>query len=451
MNSIIAKIIGRDVKDKTIAKNILLSFIVRFFAFLLALIKMPMYIKFFNNEEVLGIWFTILSLLVWIFNFDLGIGNGLRNNLVKVIEKDNKKETKEYISSAYISTFILIIFLGLIFLIVIPIINWNSFFNTSSTIVSEEVFQKTITIVLFGLLLQFLLKLINSIMYSLQKSFVPGLHNFISELLLLIVLFFINNNIPIMEKLPIIAIIYSICMCLPLLITSIIMFSNKLKYARPSLKSFTIKSAKTVLFIGGLFFWIQILYMIIVNTNEYLITWFIGPKYVVQYQIYNKLFSLIGTLCTLLLTPIWSMVTKALVNKDFDWINNLYKKLKRITLIAIICEFLIIPFLQILVNVWLKEDAISVNYLYAVAFAISGSLLIWNGVISTIVNGMGKLKTQFITLTIGVFINVPLAYLFCKCFSSWIGVVVANIISFIPYCVIQPFLINKYIKEFKKI
>lgn len=447
MNKKLKLLIGNDQKDKIVVKNILFSFTIRFLALILSLIKMPMYISFFDNSEVLGIWFTILSILTWIFNFDLGIGNGLRNNLVKTMETKDDTKIKECISSAYISIFLVIIIIGIIGIIFIPLVNWNSFFNTSSNYISNEVFKRTMYIVLIGLLLQFFLKLINSIMYALQKSFLPGLFNFISEFLLVIAIIFLNDDMLITEKLPIMALLYGICTCLPLLIANVITFTFKFKESRPSFKSFTLKSAKSILLIGGMFFWIQIMYMVIVNTNEYLITWFVGPNYVVEYQIYNKLFSLIGTLFTLFLSPIWSMVTKALVNKDYIWIKSLYKKLKIITLIAVLCEFAIIPFLQLLVKIWLGSAAIHINYLYAILFAISGSILIWNSVISTIVNGMGKLKIQFYALTVGVFLNIPLAYIFCKLLSGWIGVVLANIISFIPYCIIQPIFLEKYLKN----
>ena len=447
MNNIISKFIGKDQKDKTIVKNVIYSFIIRALAIILGLVKMPMYIRYFNNSEVLGIWFTILSILTWIFNFDLGIGNGLRNKLVKPIEDNNNQEIKKYISSAYISIFVLVFFIGIIISTIIPIINWNKFFNTSTNYISNSVFIKGMFIILLGLLLQFLLKLINSIFYAYQKSYMPSMLAFISEVLLLIAILLLNPNKEISFKFYLIAILYTLCMSLPLLLSTFIMFSTKLKKSKPSIKFFSKKHAKLILTLGGLFFWIQIMYMIIVNTNEYLITWFVGPKYVVDYQIYYKLFSLIGTLFTLLLTPIWSMVTKAIVNKDYKWVNALYNRLKKLCLLAVTCELLLIPFLQILINIWLKDRAISVNYFYAILFAISGSLIIWNGVISTIVNGMGKLKVQFITLTSGVVLNIPLAYIFCNIFNGWIGVVLANIISFTPYCIIQPIYIKKMIKE----
>lgn len=49
----------------------------------------PLFIHYFNNNEILGIWYTLLSILIWFLNFDLGIGNGIRNNVVKAIANND--------------------------------------------------------------------------------------------------------------------------------------------------------------------------------------------------------------------------------------------------------------------------------------------------------------------------------------------------------------------------
>ncbi|EOU1150939.1 hypothetical protein AB8J25_001843 [Clostridium perfringens] len=54
-------------------------------AILIAFFTTPAYMRYFENESILGVWFTILSVLSWILNFDLGIGNGIRNRLVKTL------------------------------------------------------------------------------------------------------------------------------------------------------------------------------------------------------------------------------------------------------------------------------------------------------------------------------------------------------------------------------
>ena len=69
--------------NSNILSNIIGTVLVRGGSFLIAIVSMPMYLNYFNNNAVLGIWFTILAVLSWMLSFDLGIGNGLRNNLVE--------------------------------------------------------------------------------------------------------------------------------------------------------------------------------------------------------------------------------------------------------------------------------------------------------------------------------------------------------------------------------
>lgn len=106
-----------------------------------------------------------------------------------------------------------------------------------------------------------------------------------------------------------------------------------------------------------------------------------------------------------------------------------------------------IPFLQFGINLWLGDNAIQVNYLYAIAFAMFGSIIIWNGVISSIANGCGELKTQSIFFTIGALIKIPIAWVLVGVFNSWIGVIVANIIAMSLYCIIQPMWLNKFLSK----
>ena len=159
----------------------------------------------------------------------------------------------------------------------------------------------------------------------------------------------------------------------------------------------------------------------------------------------KKLFK--GTVFALALTPIWSAVTKAFAEKDLNWIRSLYKKLCVIALLATACEFLIIPFLQLGVNLWLREDAIKTSIPYAAIFAMMGSLLIWNSVFSNIANGLGKLKTQLICFGIGSVLKIFASWGLVMLLDSWIGVPIANVLAMSVYCIAEPFVIKKTLKS----
>ena len=72
-------------------------------ALVISLFTMPAYMRFFQNQEVLGLWFTVLSVLNWILTFDLGVGNGLRNHLTTAFALNDRKAAQQCISSAYVT------------------------------------------------------------------------------------------------------------------------------------------------------------------------------------------------------------------------------------------------------------------------------------------------------------------------------------------------------------
>ena len=432
--------------NKIIISNVIGAFSIKGIALLLSMFTMPAYIRYFDNEQVLGLWFTMLSILSWILTFDLGIGNGLRNNLVPVIiNKDNIK-IKKYISSAYICIGIVVLICIGIGTSIFKLVDWNIVFNISDEVVSKTTLNKAVLIIFSGIMIQFLLKLVTSILYAMQMS---ALTNFISLLNSIIILLYVllAKTSSIEYNLISLSVAHVVAVNTPLLLTTIFIFTKKLKGCSPSFKYFESEYAKSIMKLGGIFFWVQIMYMILTTTNEFLITWLVDPKYVVEYQIYNKLFTLIGTFFTLGLTPIWSSVTKAVAEEDYIWVNKLFKILKKLTLIAVCFEFIMIIFFQLGINLWLGENSIDVNYVYALVFAVLGSIFIWNGVLSSIANGFGKLKVQAICFTIGTILKIPIAIILVNITSSWIGIIIANIIAMIPYCILEPLVLNKFLNK----
>lgn len=439
-----SKIFNTNENNKAILYNVLGAFVIKGGALVISLFTMPAYMRYFDNQQILGLWFTILSVLSWILSFDLGIGNGLRNHLVPtLVDKDHIK-AKKYISSAYIVIGAIVFVSICLSTVIFRFINWNIIFNIPNSIVSKKTLNITVGIVFSGIMLQFLFKLITSILYAMQKS---ALNNFLALLSSIITLVYVSiaKSTDISSNLILLAVVNVLAVNIPLLFATIIVFTKNLKGCRPELRCFEKKYALDVMKLGGIFFWVQIMYMIITATNEFLITWLTGPEMVVEYQIYNKLFTLIGIIFTLTLTPIWSAVTKAHSEQNISWIKKIYRILKLMAFLAVICEFFMILFLQFGINLWLGDNAIQVNYLYAVIFAVFGSVLIWNGVISSIANGFGELKAQSIFFTLGALIKIPISWLLVGLLNSWIGVVMANIIAMSLYCIIQPIWLNKFL------
>ncbi len=432
---------------KIIIKNVSGAFLIRGFSVILSFFMMPMYIRFFNNQIVLGLWFTLLSVLSWILTFDLGIGNGLRNHLTESLALKKFDEAKKYVSSAYASIGCICLFLVIIFSIVFQFINWNVVLNIRDDVVSSKSLLFAVIIVFVGIIIHFFLKLVSTVLYAIQESSINNLLSLITSLLMLLGLFWVPSSSNNDDNIVRMAIIHAMAVILPLIATSVYLFYfSSLRNIRPSINCFDLLYAKRVLSLGGIFFYAQLVYFFIMSTNEYLITLLTDNLYVVEYRIYNTIFTFGSTLFVLAMTPVWSVVTKALAEKNFNWIERLYKRLMLLAGFGCLAEFLIIPFLQFLINIWLQSKAIEVSLLPAIVFACMGSLMILNSVLSGIANGAGELKTQVIFFTIGAALKIPVA-VFLSHKIGWSGIVVANAVAMFLYCAVQPFWLKAFLRK----
>lgn len=430
-------------KDRIVIHHMIGAFVIKGLALVISLLSTPAYIRFFQNQTALGLWFTINSVLAWVLNFDLGIGNGLRNHLAKTYTEKNEVESKKYISSAYISIGLLCALIAGCFIVIFDKIDWNRIFNINEDIVSSSALLLSVKIVFIGILLQLFFKLINSILYAIQKSSINNFLSLCTSVITLVCLYVLpsgdnNTNIVLM------AVVHLLSVLLPLFVATIIVFSKtELKNCIPRIRYFSVIHMREVLFLGGTFLFIQILYMVIMSTNEYLISFFCSSDDVVIYQLYNKPFSLCGTIFSLALTPVWSAVTKSFSEKDFKWINKLYKKLMTLSMLGIVISFAVIPFVQTFMDIWLGKDFLIIDNWFAIAFAALSSTMILNSVLSSFANGIGKLKVQTISFMIGALVKIPVAFLLVTIMHSWIGVVWANVISMSIYCFVQPAFLKK--------
>lgn len=409
-----------------------------------ALLTTPAYMHYFESNEILGVWFTLLSVLIWILNCDMGIGNGLRNYLVYSINENDWEKSKKYISSSYL----FLSLVGAIILIIVTILgyfaNWNVIFNISELLVDPHILNKTILILLGSIILQFVLRLVTSILYALQEAFVPSLLNLSTNVIMLIYVL-VANRAGTNDNIVFLAIIYLLAVNIPLVIATVWVFTYKIPKAKPSIKYFRKRYAITVLKVGAVFLVLQLIALIVDNTNNYLITIFIGNSAVVEYQVYFKIFNLPMTMVMLLTTSLWSTITKAKAENSWDWISFSYKKYLKLVLLVTIIEFSLIIPLQFIFNIWLGDKTISVNYGIAAVFALSGSIMALRTILANYSNGLCELKIQTIYMTIGAIMNIPLAYILSELFNSYIAIVIANIASMIPYCVAQMVWCHKHV------
>ena len=434
--------------NKLLAGNIAGVLVLKGLGLILSLFSMPLYIDYFDNQIVLGVWFTILSVINWIISFDLGVGNGLRNNLTIAIARNDRIKMRQIISSGY---FILGI-VTVVFMTVVwgasEYVGWNSFFNVSEGVIPAADLRRVVMITISGLIVSFFLRIITSVNAAIQFPVINNVLSFMTSLLLIIWLLVTEPSGTTVDRMFMMSWAYCIIVNVPLIIASVVTFNLPvLKGCSPSFRYIERNAMKGVMFVGVVFFVLQILFMIMTVTNEWFVSKFFSPDDVVEYQIYNRLFQALTNIFMLILMPIVAAITKAFAEKRVDWIGKMKVILYVVTGLASVVQILQAVLLQPIVNFWLGDKAITVDYSVASIFVFSSIIGMWVSVQSAIVIGLNKLNLQLGFFLFAVPFKIAIILIGASHSCTWDIVVLSTGLCLLPYGIVQPFVIERILKR----
>ena len=410
--------------------NTIIMFVIRGLSIAISLLYVPLLLNTLNAAQY-GVWLVITSIVSWVSLMDIGLGNGLRNKLVKPIVDEDVVTCKEYISSAYAALSCFIFFLLCIFIILSNnYLSWNKILNTTD--IDPIELTKLVNVVFIAFGIQFILNLQNSILFAFQKPALSSIITFLSNLFSFLAVLAAVKIWGITDLLRLGCII-SLTPIVVLIISSICIFSTILKKYRPDIQHIKYSKIKDTLNLGIKFFIIQIITIVLYQTNNIIITHVVDSIAVVQYNIAYKYMNVLAMAYTIIVTPIWSATTDAYVRKDFDWIKSTHKTLNKILVLAICCGLVMCLISPIIFNVWLGKDHLPIPGLTIALILIYVSFKMAYNCYGYIINGIGKIYAQLIITLIIAIIYIPTTIYMGKLFGLN-GVIISScIINILNY------------------
>ncbi|MFD2937237.1 lipopolysaccharide biosynthesis protein [Spirosoma flavum] len=423
-----------------IKKNIFITFLLKGGSVLITFLLVPLTINYINPVQY-GLWLTISSMIYWISVFDIGIGNGLKNEIAYSIAIKDEGHIKKYISTSYAVLTIISLGIFTIFFSISYYLDWNKIFNISY---KENINIYPILLIFVGYLcLQFVLQLIDAIISAVQKVFISSVILFTSQLVGLISIYILTLFVP--GSLYLLVVVMAGSSLVVIILASLYLYKTNLKAYSPSYKYVDFTCLSKILNIGGSFFIIQVFSIILVHTNNFLVLKILGPEAVTMYYIPFRLFSFISMLFTIIIMPYWSAFTNAYATKDLFWIKENIKKLRLVWLILSMGGIIVFIFSDLLYKLWISSELKIPIYL-SLAMLLYVMVYSWQTLHVYFLNGVGKIRLQLYTIIIGATFNIPLSVCLGKKYGIT-GIVSANTIIFLLMSIIFTFQYTKIINE----
>ena len=390
-----------------IKKNIIASFFIKGWSALVQFLLVPLTLACLGEYEN-GVWLTISSVLLWINNLDIGLGNGLRNKLAVYMARGDNDKAREMVSSTFIMLCIIITPV-LIILLLFEVYSDNyRLFNVDIGLIGNlDIVLYVATILVCA---TFIFKFIGNFYMGLQ---LPSVNNFIgsigSTLALLgtfIIYLFGNRSL---------LLVASVNLSAPLLVYLLafpITFMGKYKFLSPSFKYIKKTSIREIFSIGFKFFALQIPAVLLFFTSNILISKLFNPAMVTPYQIAYRYFVMTMTLFSIICVPYWTATTDAYEKRDFEWIRRANRTLNRFVLLLFFIIVCMILLSRPVYSVWIGDNS-DVPFSMTVIAGLYQFLLIYSMRYSYVLNGIGALRLQLIFTRLAAAIYIPLATLVC--------------------------------------
>jgi len=426
-------------RSSRLQKNILVSFIAKGWSAVIVLLMVPVTLKClgeYNN----GVWLTISSVMLWIDNLDIGLGNGLRNKLAIYLAHGETQRARSLIASTFAMLTYIIIPTLLILLVLIFTSDTYQLFNVepAKTTNLDQVLMVTVTLVCTT----FIFKLIGNFYMGLQLPAVSNVLIAIGQTLALIstYLVYISGSHSLLH----IALVNTACPLLVYLIAYPYTFYYKFPHLRPAFSLVDLKEAKAVISMGIRFFIIQISGVILFMTSNLLISKLFTPAMVTPYQITYRYFSILLVVFTVICMPFWNATTDAYERGDIQWIHNATRKLRLMTIGIFLGMIAMIMVSDLVYTIWIGQDT-TIDIRMSIAVAIYIFILIYSMRYSYFINGIGKLRLQLIFSASAAILFIPLAYLAVRFTNDIIWFIAVMCLVNIPGLIVNKIQFNKLI------
>ena len=391
-------------RSSLLKKNIFASFVIKGWSAIIVLLLVPATLHCLGEYKN-GIWLTISSLLLWIDNMDIGLGNGLRNKIAEYMAQGESERIRSLVSSTFAMLSCIIIPVMFVLLLLIMVGDPYHVFNATPD--KAPHLDKVLMVTVILVCTSFIFKLIGNFYMGLQLPAVSNLLIALGQTIALIGTYIVLWSGS--HSLMLIALVSTAAPLLVYLLAYPYTFFYRYPQLRPSFRLIDFKEAKAVINMGVQFFIMQISGVILFMTSNILISNFFSPAMVTPYQITYRYFSVMLVAFTVICMPFWNATTDAYQRNDINWIRQATKKLRVMTVGILLCMIMMVVLSNVVYAYWIGKD-VKIDIRMTIVMAVYIFILIYSMRYSYFINGIGKLRLQLIFTAAAAIVFIPLAY-----------------------------------------
>lgn len=420
-------------------KNVLASFVAKGWSAIVVLLMVPLTLNCLGAYKN-GVWLTVSSLLIWLDQMDIGLGNGLRNKLAIYVAHDDKEKARQIVSSTMAMLLVIIIPVMLILLLLVSYSDIYSFLNVDRQAIPE--LQAALTAAVVLVCMTFVLKFIGNVYMGMQMPAISNLLISLGQSLALLFTWwlYIEGNATFFW----IVVVNTASPLIVYMFAYPLTFYLKYPELRPSLSYVRLHTAIEMGNIGIKFFWLQLASIMQFMTANILISKYFTPEMVTPYQIAYRYMSLVIVAFTVVCMPFWNATTDAYERGDIDWIRKANSKLNFLTLLLGGILIVMVSVSSWVYSVWIGKGC-NVPFSITLTMAIYIYILVLSMRYSYFLNGIGALRLQ-LYMTVSAVVFILAACVVCSYTHEIVWFMITMCLCSMPGTIVNIIQFNKILK-----
>lgn len=410
----------------TVKKNIIGSLAVKGCSIVISLLLVPLTLGYVSSE-LYGIWLTVSSIMLWLNFFDVGFTLGLKNRLAEAVALGQWERGRSLVSTTYFMMVLIFVPFCLVLELLVPMVDWAAFLNVGEQYNPDITRAMHILVACFCA--QMIANVIGAVVAAMQKVALSNAFPVIGNFLSLAVVYVLTKCCP--PSLGVLALAISAMPPVVLVAASVMLFSSKFRKIAPKAGTVERKYVKDLFNLGFKFFIIQIQVVVMFQTTNILISNLSGPNEVTAYNIAYKYIGIGMMIYSIILQPLWPAFTDAYTRRDYEWMRGIYRKMKRIFAVSVLCILLMVAVSPFAYSLWIGEKA-EVPMMMTLLVAVYVIVHSWDSLQVMMINGIGAVKLQTYVTLIGLVFHIPLS-IFLGRYIGGYGVIVSMTVVTIIY------------------
>lgn len=371
-------------------------------AFVVILISVPLTLGVLGPIRF-GMWMTLASAVAILSITNLGIGNGVLNNVARAFGQGDRAAARGYVASGFVALTGIAVLLGTLFLLIYSVVPWANLYNVADDPVAAAEAGPATAAFVVTFLLGLPLGVVGQVRSAYQEGFVQSafaaLGNFTTLVLLLVA-------IAMRASLPVLVLAMTAGPIIAAVINLFVLVRIQRPWLAPRASDVTFTALREVVSVGLGFLVLQIAYTVAFSSDPLVVAHVVGPAAVADYSVVYRLFAIPAGLASIALLPLWPAYREAIARSDMRWVRLTLRRSLLVVLVATVPLAALILFVgPALVSVWTQDALTPVFGLYPALGAFTVVLAVAN-VFQVLLNGAQAMRFQITTWVLMALLNI---------------------------------------------